>query len=264
MAPSTSTPRSRTPDLPPKILKSPPRTYSIGGTPLKPADYSATVSTPTAAQRYPRISRPVAMMRPTYDAVVIGSGYGGGVSASRAARGGKSVCVLELGQERWPGEYPVSGLEALKQVHISGNRGKSTHKVKDTEIGDPTSLYHLILGEGQNAFVANGLGGTSLLNANIFLETDKRTMAIESCWPEELRRDGSLKEYYDRARAMLQPVPYPEDKPELMKLNLLKKQAEKLEKADKFYRPPQTTFFKDGVNAAGVEVSRRHNLSVKF
>ncbi|KAF8242796.1 FAD/NAD(P)-binding domain-containing protein [Wilcoxina mikolae CBS 423.85] len=254
MAPPNSTPRSTTPDLPPKILKSTPRTYTSGGIPLKPADYSAVASTPTPAQRYPRISRPVPMMRPSYDVVVIGSGYGGGVSASRTARAGKSVCVLERGQERWPGEYPVSGLEALKQVHISGNRGQSTHKVKDTEIGDPTALYHLVLGEGQNAFVASGLGGTSLLNANIFLEADKRTMAIESSWPDELRKPDSLKEYYDRARAMLQPVPYPEDHPELMKLNLLKKQAEKLGKADKFYRPPQTTFFEDGVNAAGVEM----------
>lgn len=201
------------------------------------------------------------MMRPSYDCVVIGSGYGGGVAASRCARGGKSVCVLELGQERWPGEYPVSAIDALKELHISGNTGENTKEVCDMTKGDPTGLYHLILGEGQNAFVANGLGGTSLLNANIFLEADKRTMEIDSAWPEELREDGALKKYYQRAREMLQPVPYPEDHPELMKLNLLKKQAEKTGHGDKFYRPPQTTFFEDGINAAGVEVNCRSKFS---
>lgn len=39
-------------------------------------------------------------MRPEYDVVIIGSGYGAGVAASRMARAGKSVAVLELGWER--------------------------------------------------------------------------------------------------------------------------------------------------------------------
>lgn len=51
--------------------------------------------------RYPRLSRPVPMIRPEYDVVVIGSGYGGGVAASRMARAGKRVAVLELGKEKW-------------------------------------------------------------------------------------------------------------------------------------------------------------------
>lgn len=52
-------------------------------------------------KKFPRISRPVELMRPSYDVVVIGSGYGGGVAASRMARGGQSVCLLELGREKW-------------------------------------------------------------------------------------------------------------------------------------------------------------------
>ena len=52
-------------------------------------------------RKFPRISRPVELLRDEYDVVVIGSGYGGGVAASRMARGKQSVCVLELGKERW-------------------------------------------------------------------------------------------------------------------------------------------------------------------
>ena len=53
------------------------------------------------SQQFPRISKPVELLRPSYDVVVIGSGYGGGVAASRMARGGQSVCVFERGKERW-------------------------------------------------------------------------------------------------------------------------------------------------------------------
>lgn len=53
------------------------------------------------ATRFPRISKPVELLRHEYDVVVIGSGYGGGVAASRMARADQSVCVLERGKERW-------------------------------------------------------------------------------------------------------------------------------------------------------------------
>ena len=68
---------------------------STARTKLKPKDYSSSET------KYPRISKPVELLRHTYDVVVIGSGYGGGVAASRMARGGQSVCVLERGKERW-------------------------------------------------------------------------------------------------------------------------------------------------------------------
>jgi len=49
---------------------------------------------------YPPLSRPFDLMKLEYDVIVIGSGYGAGVAASRMARAGKSVAVLELGWER--------------------------------------------------------------------------------------------------------------------------------------------------------------------
>ena len=53
------------------------------------------------------ISIPLQDIRNSYDIVVIGSGYGGGIAASRLARAGKRVCLLERGREIRPGEYPT-------------------------------------------------------------------------------------------------------------------------------------------------------------
>jgi len=109
----------------------------------------------TSPEKYQRISRPVPMMRPEYDVVVVGSGYGGAVAASRMSRAGKSVCLLELGKERWPGEYPTDFLSAAPEIHVTGAFQKGS-KIADFNGGDEQGLYHLIVGEGQNAFVANG------------------------------------------------------------------------------------------------------------
>lgn len=54
------------------------------------------------------------------------------------------------------GEYPTGTIDALKQLHISGDLAPSIFPGASVEQGDPTGLYHLIVGEGQNAFVGNG------------------------------------------------------------------------------------------------------------
>jgi choline dehydrogenase-like flavoprotein len=203
-------------------------------------------------KEFPRISRPVELLRNTYDVVVIGSGYGGGVAASRMARAGQSVCLLEKGKERWPGEYPSGFVDAMKQFHVSGEFAPGILKGDLVEGGDPTGLYHFIAGKGQNAFVGNGLGGTSLLNANIFLRADEGSMGLNA-WPKDLQEKGALDKYYKRAEDVLEPEPYPEDWPKLKKLSVLEKQAAALGMG-KFFRPPQTTRFKGGPNSTGVEM----------
>jgi len=96
------------------------------------------------------------MMRHEYDVVVVGSGYGGAVAASRMARAGQTVCLLELGKERWPGEYPTDFASVIPELHITGEVDIGP-ELERLNVGGPQGLYHLIVGENQNAFVANGM-----------------------------------------------------------------------------------------------------------
>ena len=60
----------------------------------------------------PRLSSPVCDIKDHYTVLVVGSGYGGAIAASRLARAGQQVCVLERGREFQNGEYPDTETEA--------------------------------------------------------------------------------------------------------------------------------------------------------
>ena len=53
-----------------------------------------------------RLSMPASKLKAHYDVIVVGSGYGAGVAASRLARCGQKVAVLERGREFLPGDFP--------------------------------------------------------------------------------------------------------------------------------------------------------------
>ncbi|KAJ5781624.1 CAZyme family AA3 [Penicillium psychrosexuale] len=200
---------------------------------------------------YPNLSRPFRSMRPEYDVVVIGSGYGAGVAASRMARAGKSVAVLELGWERRSGSFPQTFSQCLKNTSISGSSVKGSFISKWLSPGDPTRLFQVFLGDGQHSFAAHGLGGSSLINAGVFLKADKRTLQM-SPWPSEIRdQPSALDEYYARAETMLQPSTYPDDSSP-NKLKHLQEESRWLGKRNNFYRVPLTIFFHNGCNNAGV------------
>ena len=189
-----------------------------------------------------RLSLPIGNLKDHYSVVVIGSGYGGGIAASRLARAGQKVCVLERGREFQPGEYPDTLMEMMAEVQIDTPRAK---------IGSRTGLYDLHLNDDMNVFSGCGLGGTSLVNANVSLPAEPRVLE-DPRWPLAFRQDlgTRLKDGYERAKEMLKPVPYPKNAPELPKLHALEKSAAAM--GQEFYRPPINVTFKDGVNHVGV------------
>ena len=95
-------------------------------------------------------------------------------------------------------------MDALRQFHISGSTSRLGTIAKALSFGNPTSMFNLILGEGQHALVArgnhlvlmcgpqlirsSGLGGCSLINANVYLEADPQTLQMSE-WPKEIREN---------------------------------------------------------------------------
>ncbi|SIT45256.1 conserved hypothetical protein [Paraburkholderia ribeironis] len=188
-------------------------------------------SAPTARQQH-------------YDVIVVGSGYGGAIAASRMARAGRSVCVLERGREFMAGEFPRTPFQGAEQIQ---------YNTAAAQLGSPLALLEVHVNEDVNAVVGCGLGGTSLINANVALEADPR-LWDDPRWPAELRADRDGRTLgYALARAMLQPSPVPPEFPALPKLQALEKSAQALGMAEQFSRPPITVTFEDRTNAAHVE-----------
>jgi choline dehydrogenase-like flavoprotein len=136
-----------------------------------------------------RLARSLAHLKPHYDVVVVGSGYGGGVSASRLARAGLRVAVLERGREFVTGEFPTRFPDLRAQMQISGRRYR---------LGPATGLYDVRFGDDMHVLIGCGLGGGSLINAGVALRPDPRVFA-DPVWPDEIRDDGLLSEGYARA-----------------------------------------------------------------
>jgi cholesterol oxidase len=188
------------------------------------------------------LSSPLDELRDRYTVVVVGSGYGGAIAASRLARAGQDVCLLERGREILPGDYPDAPTEAARELQLDSPAGR---------VGSRTALFDVRSNRDLNVLVGCGLGGTSLINANVALRAEPRVLA-DACWPQALREDDErLAEGYRRAEEMLRPRPYPESAPRLRKLDALALAATGVD--GDFYRPPINVTFEDGPNHVGVE-----------
>ncbi len=146
-----------------------------------------------------RLAKPQSALKPHYDVVIVGSGYGGGVAASRLARAGKRVAVLERGREVLTGEFPARFPDMHANMQVTG---------KSMRIGSETALFDVRLGDDMHVLVGCGLGGGSLVNAGVALRPDPRVFA-DPVWPGQIRQDGLLDESYARARRWLRPVSDP-------------------------------------------------------
>lgn len=136
-----------------------------------------------------------------FDAIVVGSGFGGSVMAFRLAEAGQRVCLLERGRAYPPGSFPRSphGMRDNFWIPDEGRYG----------LYDFWSFHRI------HALVASGLGGGSLIYANVLLRKDEKWFVTEDLehggyerWP--ITRED-LDPHYDAVERMLRPQRYPFD-----------------------------------------------------
>ena len=73
------------------------------------------------SKKFPKLSSSFDELENFYDVIIIGSGYGASIAASRCARAGQLVCVLEKGKEWLPGSFPETPATAFENMQISKN-----------------------------------------------------------------------------------------------------------------------------------------------
>lgn len=129
-----------------------------------------------------------------FDAVVVGSGFGGSVVTYRLAEAGLRVCCLERGRAYPPGSFPRSPYAVGRSVWdpAAGRHG----------------IYDLRSFGGIEALVASGLGGGSLLYSNISLRKDRATFVHDDGRPWPVSYDD-LEPHYERHEETLRAAPYP-------------------------------------------------------
>ncbi|MBA2679944.1 MAG: GMC family oxidoreductase [Ktedonobacteraceae bacterium] len=134
-----------------------------------------------------------------YDAVIVGSGFGGSVMAYRLAEAGLHVCLLERGKAYPPGSFARTPYQMK-------------HNFWDPSNGS-YGLYNAWSFPRLTAAVSSGLGGGSLIYSNVmirkeekwFVKEDPTTTNYEN-WPVT-RADLDL--HYDRVEKMLHVQQYP-------------------------------------------------------
>ena len=186
------------------------------------------------------LSRTLEHARDRYDVIVIGSGYGGGVAASRLSRAGKKVAVLERGREVLAGGFPARFPDLKNEMQVSG---------KKLRTGPSSALYDVRLGEDMHVLVGCGLGGGSLINAGVALRPDARVFADER-WPGQIAQDGLLEEGFRRAQLWLDPQSDPRAD-SFTKYNTLKSAGAAL--GHDIVRPTITVSFEPKTNVVGIE-----------
>ncbi len=134
-----------------------------------------------------------------FDVLIVGSGYGAAICAARLAprlQPGLRLAILERGREWIPGEF-VDTFGGLFQQARNQLLGK-----KKRTLTNPLGLHNVLMNEQVNIWTGSGLGGGSLINANIALVPDADVFSVFK-WPQALRNREVLNPYFLRVAAGL-------------------------------------------------------------
>jgi cholesterol oxidase len=124
----------------------------------------------------------------SYDYIIIGSGFGGAVSALRLAEKGYSVLVIEKGKKYGNADFPKTNWNVRKWFWVPG--------IKLFGIQKLTFFRHITILSGV------GVGGGSLVYANT-LPKPKSAFFNQGSWAGLENWESELAPFYDTAAKML-------------------------------------------------------------
>ena len=119
---------------------------------------------------------------PEFQAIVIGTGFGGSVTACRLAQAGVKLCVLERGRRYQPEDFPAPPRE--------GELLPDAHRwlwESDQGLWDVRNLGDI------GVFQAAGWGGGSLVYANVHLRPPDDV--FDDRWPADIQQSRLAREY---------------------------------------------------------------------
>lgn len=164
-------------------------------------------------------------MSRTYDAIVIGSGFGGAITACRLAERGLNVLVLERGRRWTPPEYPRKISDPWL---FDGNDPLKQHGWLDLRF-----FKHMTVAQ------AAGVGGGSLSYSSVALEAHPSLFA--KGWPAEITY-GELRPCYESVAAMMNLQTVPDNQP-TQRFRLAREAADALGHRDRFSKTPLAVSF---------------------
>ncbi|MDJ0531971.1 MAG: GMC family oxidoreductase [Xenococcaceae cyanobacterium MO_207.B15] len=164
-------------------------------------------------------------MSQKFDVIIIGSGFGGSVTACRLAEAGAKVLVLERGR-RWSADrYPRKPKDAWIFEHTKPEKYNGWLDLR---------FY-----PGMAVALGAGVGGGSLCYSSVVMKANPQ--GFDADWPSEITYEELLP-YYDKVATMLgvQEIPssqYPQ------RYKLLQTAAAKLGHSDRFKSLPLALSF---------------------
>lgn len=171
---------------------------------------TAAVGVAMMAPRTARAATGIPLTREVHRVVVIGSGFGGGVTALRLAEAGVPVTLLERGI-RWQ-----TGPNAETFPHpASPDKRILWHQSNPTLFGRPAifepyaGLLETVTGENMTAICAAGVGGGSLVYQGMTLQPEEAV--FNTHFPEELDYARMGRVHYPRVARMLQVETAPDE-----------------------------------------------------
>jgi cholesterol oxidase len=177
-----------------------------------------------------------------FDAIVVGSGFGGSVIACRLAQKGLKVLVLERGRRWTPADYPRKPTDAW---FFNASRPEAQHGWLDLRL-----FARMIVAQGA------GVGGGSLCYSSVALEAP--ASCFERGWPAAITHDA-LRPHYDAVARMLRLQPIP-DGQLTARLELTRDAAARLGHAPRFAKAPlAVSFSRDWHYGLEEPFDRRHS-----